>query len=74
MRIVCPGRALGLSFHIPGGKAVVQIIDSVTNTCVKFADEYGTWVAVGVLGFVAVGIALRVFTRILGSGGPKQGA
>ncbi len=58
----------------PGGKAVFQIIDSVTTTCMKFANDYGTWVAGAVLGFVAVGIALKVFVRIFRRGGPNQGA
>ncbi len=53
---------------------MLQIVDSVTNTCMKFANEYGTWVAAGVVGFVVIAVALPVLARILRRGGPNHGA
>jgi hypothetical protein len=50
-----------------------QIVESVTNTAMKFAHDYGMWVAVGVLAVVGAGIALRVIGGILPRGRAEQG-
>jgi hypothetical protein len=49
------------------------MIESITNTCLKFAYEYGPWVAVGILGFIGLGVVLKVLAGILPRGNPEQG-
>jgi hypothetical protein len=46
---------------------VQQIVEAVTNTCMKLAHDYGPWVAGAVLLTVAAGVGLRVVARLMRS-------
>ena len=49
-----------------------QIVNSVTETVIRFVEQYGAKVALAILAFVACGVALRLISRVTG-GGAKEG-
>jgi hypothetical protein len=50
-----------------------QIVEALTNTATRFADQYGAKAAVAVLVFVGVGVALRLLYRAASGGGSNGG-
>ena len=48
-----------------------QLIDAVTDTCVRFGEKYGMWLAAAVLGFAVIAFVVRTIQKILGRGGPN---
>jgi hypothetical protein len=42
---------------------VLQIFESFTNTCMKFAGDNLQWVTVAILAFITVGIILKALAR-----------
>jgi hypothetical protein len=43
----------------------MQILEALTETCIRLGEKYGPLVALAVLGFVGCGVALRVLYRVL---------
>jgi hypothetical protein len=56
----------------PGRLTMPQIVEAITSTTLRFAEEYGTKVALAVLAFVACGVALRLLSGVLFRGRAKQ--
>ena len=50
-----------------------QIIESITDTCVRLGERYGPMVALAVLVVAGGGVALHVLRRVLSGGGVKTG-
>ena len=42
---------------------MIQIIDSIMNTCMKYADTYLPWAAVIIVALTLGGVVLRVLKR-----------
>jgi hypothetical protein len=51
---------------------MLQVYDSLFQTALRLGGEYGPPAALAVLAFVGGGIALRVLSRVLPPGGPKE--
>jgi hypothetical protein len=68
----CGCQRFELDLNVPsGGMAMFQLIDAVTDTCVRFGEKYGMWVVAAILGFAVVNIVVRTILKILGRGGPN---
>jgi hypothetical protein len=51
---------------------MLQVYNALFETALRLGREYGPPVAVAVLVFVGCGVALRVLSRVLPRGGPKE--
>jgi hypothetical protein len=51
---------------------MLQVYDSLFQTAVRLGGQYGPPVAVAVLVLVGCGVALRILSRVLPRGGPKE--